>query len=363
MGTEIADIERAALANNPSWYLVQRISASACFQNSPRLRELLLYICERALLNRPDDLREQLIGCRVFLRKPDYNPGEDNIVRVEVRRLRKRLEDYFNSEGLDEPVIVSVPKGSYVPVFQPRGHVPAEAAPVPPANVEPSPATVAVPLAPRKYWYRLVAVVAVATALVSVGFWAGRRKAGTAASVLAPDWSPLWPTLINRNQQTLIVCADSTLVMAQTLTRNSVTLDDYAAHRYSAGGVTLGEDTKRIFGLLQGWTWTDLADVRLVDRLHRVNAGSWDRISIRTARTVQIHDFTSGNVVILGSTQSNPWNTLFEQQLNFLIDWDERTRTASVRNKAPLAGEESSYPPPPPPPGGGGGGVPQPRRI
>jgi hypothetical protein len=59
------------------------VARSASFQRSPRLRELLLYICERAIQNRPQDLREQQIGCGVFGRKPEYNPGEDNIVRVE----------------------------------------------------------------------------------------------------------------------------------------------------------------------------------------------------------------------------------------------------------------------------------------
>jgi hypothetical protein len=349
MGTDVTDVGRAALAGDPSWKLVQRISASSNFQKSPRLQELLLYICERALLNRPDDLREQLIGCRVFLRRPDYNSGEDNIVRVEVRRLRKRLEDYFNSEGRDEPIVISIPKGSYVPVFQPRERAFAEAAPAASAIPETLPAPVAQPVpvpaapAPSTRWYRLAMVAVIAVSLLGIGFWAGRRKAAAVAGGAATDWSPLWPVLFNRDQQTLIVCADSALVMAQALTKNPVSLDDYMKRQYTSGHDSLETDVKRIFGLLSGWIWTDLADVRLVDRFHRVNAGAWDRVSIRTARTTQIHDFTSGNAVILGSTQSNPWNTLFEQQLNFRIEWDERTRTAMVRNKSPLAGEQPIY--------------------
>lgn len=332
MSTDVADIERDALDGNPSWTLVQRISASACFQNSPRLRQLLLYLCERALLNRPDDLREQLIGCHVFLRKPDYNPGEDNVVRVQIRRLRKRLDEYFNSEGKDEPVILSIPKGSYVPVFLPRelSHAATPAAPATPA---------------RGRWYRLAAIAAAAIALLGIGFLAGLWKAGTAANPPAPDWSPLWPAIINPNEKTLIVCADSTLVMAQALTRRPLSLDDYARRRYVPRGTVMGADAERILSLLPAWTWTDLADVRLVGRLRRVTLASWDRISIRTARTVQIHDFTSGNAIVLGSAQSNPWNALFEPQLNFRVEWDEEKGTAQVRNKSPLSGEQPVYPP------------------
>ncbi|MGE5571003.1 MAG: winged helix-turn-helix domain-containing protein [Rhodospirillales bacterium] len=332
MGIDVADIERDALDGNPSWTLVQRISASASFQNSPRLRQLLLYLCERALLNRPDDLREQLIGCNVFLRKPDYNPGEDNVVRVQIRRLRKRLDEYFNSEGRDEPIIISIPKGSYVPVFLPRelSQVEAPAAPA------------AAALGRR---YQPAALVAAAIALLGIGFLAGLWQAGAAASAAEADWSPLWPAIFNSNEKTLIVCADSTLVMAQALTRRPLSLDDYESRHYVPRGTVMGEEAERILKRLPAWTWTDLADVRLVGRLRRVTLASWDRMSIRTAKTVRIHDFTSGNAIILGSAQSNPWNALFEPQLNFRVEWDVQKDTARVRNKSPLPGEQPVYPP------------------
>src|SRR5216684_1230965 len=102
------------------WEVVQRVATSTLFQRSPRLRELLLYICERSIQNHPEELREQAIGCGVFGRKADYNPGEDNIVRVEIRQLRKRLEEYFAAEGKDEQIVILIPKGAYVPAFAPR---------------------------------------------------------------------------------------------------------------------------------------------------------------------------------------------------------------------------------------------------
>ena len=44
------------------WELVNRVIASAPFQRSRRLRELLLYICEQGLQNRPEELREYFAG-------------------------------------------------------------------------------------------------------------------------------------------------------------------------------------------------------------------------------------------------------------------------------------------------------------
>ena len=97
------------------WQLVQRIAASASFRPRIRLRPLLLYLCDRALQNRRQDLSESLIAQRVFCRKL-----EGNTLRESVRNLRKLLEQYFATEGSHEPVVITIPEGSCVPVFGPR---------------------------------------------------------------------------------------------------------------------------------------------------------------------------------------------------------------------------------------------------
>lgn len=101
------------------WRVALRVAASPSFSKSARLHDFLLYVCEKALSGHAGEIREQLIGVEVFNRKPDYNPGEDNIVRVEARELRKRLDRYFTGNGAREPFRIRIPKGSYVPVFEP----------------------------------------------------------------------------------------------------------------------------------------------------------------------------------------------------------------------------------------------------
>src|SRR5882762_685854 len=117
----VPPIEASSPSFEVRWEAVERVAGSTSFQRSPRLRELLLYICERSLQNRHEELREHQIGCGVFGRKSDYNPGEDNIVRVEIRQLRKRLQEYFANEGKDDPYEILIPKGAYVPVIELRG--------------------------------------------------------------------------------------------------------------------------------------------------------------------------------------------------------------------------------------------------
>lgn len=113
----------------PRWQLVQRVADSSHFRKGPKLRAFLLYVCENAILGRHENLTAQLIGIRVFGRSPQSDMSEDNIVRVEARELRKRLEAYFAGEGRAEPVLIEIPKGNYLPVFRPREHDTASAEP------------------------------------------------------------------------------------------------------------------------------------------------------------------------------------------------------------------------------------------
>lgn len=100
--------------------LVRRVAASETFEKSPRLRAFFLHVCRCALEDKSEEATEQQIGIYVYGRSPGYNPNEDNIVRSQARVLRMKLEHHFANEGRDEPYVITIPKGRYLPVFQPR---------------------------------------------------------------------------------------------------------------------------------------------------------------------------------------------------------------------------------------------------
>ncbi len=150
------------LPSDPRWELTQRVADSTVFRNCPKLRAFLLYVCENALLGRPENVREQLIGSKVFGRTPDYNISEDNIVRVEARELRKRLEAYFVGEGKNEPAVIEIPKGGYVAVFRAR----------PSPRSSSNDAAAAAPPAARPGWLPSAFWIAVVL-LVCVSVWLG----------------------------------------------------------------------------------------------------------------------------------------------------------------------------------------------
>ena len=104
--------------------LVHRVASSSTFERSPRLRAFFLHVCRCALDNKPEGATEQQVGICVYDRPPGYNPNEDNIVRSQARLLRLKLEHHFANEGKDEAIVITIPKGRYLPVFETRSEQP-----------------------------------------------------------------------------------------------------------------------------------------------------------------------------------------------------------------------------------------------
>src|SRR5580700_8452199 len=117
-GSEESDqLAAGPLTDDPRWQLARRIVASKCFEKSSFLVSFLLYVCERELTGKGHEINEREIGVKALGRPKAYNPGEDNIVRNYARLLRKRLEEYFKTEGKDETLRIDIPRGHYFPVF------------------------------------------------------------------------------------------------------------------------------------------------------------------------------------------------------------------------------------------------------
>jgi TolB-like protein len=99
---------------------LDRIVGSSMFANADRMSAFLRFVVERALAGEGDQLKEYVVGVAVFGRSDDYDPRLDSIVRVEARRLRTKLDEYYASEGRGDDVAIRIPRGSYVPVFELR---------------------------------------------------------------------------------------------------------------------------------------------------------------------------------------------------------------------------------------------------
>jgi TolB-like protein len=94
---------------------LDKILSSSTFVRSKRLGRFLRFTVEQCLEGRQGALKEYLVGVEVFNKLETFDPRIDSIVRVEARRLRSKLEKYYQTEGRDDHVVIQFRKGSYVP--------------------------------------------------------------------------------------------------------------------------------------------------------------------------------------------------------------------------------------------------------
>lgn len=107
-----------------------RILASSPFANAGRMSRFLVFALEETLAGRGAALKEYTIGVAVFDRPAGFDPRTEPIVRVEARRLRAKLDAYYQTEGSADQLLIELPKGAYALSFRLRAN---EAAPATPA--------------------------------------------------------------------------------------------------------------------------------------------------------------------------------------------------------------------------------------
>jgi hypothetical protein len=96
------------------------VLSSSAFAKSPNLARLLQFLCLKYFEGKSAELKEYNIGVEAFGRSPDFDPTTNSIVRVELHRLREKLNKYFETEGSNDPLVIRLQPGSYTPQFLPH---------------------------------------------------------------------------------------------------------------------------------------------------------------------------------------------------------------------------------------------------
>ena len=97
-------------------YLAQidKLASSHALHGSESLCKLLRYLAKHALDHPGSPIKEYQIATEVFGRSTDFDPQLDSMVRVQAGRLRVKLAEYYNSDGESDPIMVELPRGTYV---------------------------------------------------------------------------------------------------------------------------------------------------------------------------------------------------------------------------------------------------------
>ncbi|MGI9512860.1 MAG: hypothetical protein ACR2OL_08175 [Anderseniella sp.] len=99
---------------------LERMLAHNSFEATERRKNFLGYIVDEALSGRAERLKGYTIAVSVFDRDESFDADADPVVRLEARRLRRDIEHYYLTAGQNDPVVISIPKGAYVPSFELR---------------------------------------------------------------------------------------------------------------------------------------------------------------------------------------------------------------------------------------------------
>ena len=150
---------------------LERILSSKALAGSDQLQRLLRAVVERTLSGKPELLKEYNLGLEVFHRPPDYDPKVDPIVRVQARRLRSKLDEYYATEGTRDALVIHIPKGAYVPAFAAQKPISSP----PPAVVSDA--------APRRRTWLVAPVSAMVLLSIAAFAWMQREMPARSADI------------------------------------------------------------------------------------------------------------------------------------------------------------------------------------
>lgn len=366
--------DESTLEGDPRWIAVQKAVRSPNLARATQLRAILLFIVRHAILQPEEPIPEFEIGYRVLGRRKDFNPLDDNIVRVQMGHLRRKLEQYFSTEGSKDEVVIFIPHGRYTPSFSTRAEFTNGAQPAREVLPTPVDSTVSedqdaavIPIAespviqdapnqasllPALPNGRRIAVslIFLALAIACIALWMQNRSLQRSVDAFdqplaavrdRPSVAAFWTDLLGSSQLTDVVTGDVAFSLCQRFTGKVFPLEDYVTRDYSAQLRVPGmsPDFHNTLMVISRLDITSSSELSMMRRILALDPQG-HRIHYYKAQNFVADLFARDNVILLGNGLSNPWEQPFRDRMNFVANVDKFN---SVTNRAPAPGEQSVY--------------------
>jgi hypothetical protein len=325
---------------------VERIVQSKIFRASEVLRNLLAYLSEQALSGTADSLKEYTIGLDALGKPASFDPRQESVVRMHTARLRQKLAEYYRTEGIDDPVIIDLPKGGFKITFEPR-----QQAVQPVAVSSSAPASAPAPVeieTSRRNWRRtwhpreiaLAAALAVALACTlyfMTRLWKVERTEPGGTSITSEIWTPalreLWEPLLSSSRR-LVFCVATPLfvkVPGFGVLRES-SINDWQEVPDSKS-LTSVESALRIGISEPSYSYTEVGTATGAFLLGQFLAPRKQAVLITRANVLSWPEIAEDNVVFLGPTTGIHQTEDLPTEAQLVLD------PAGIRNLKPRAGE------------------------
>jgi hypothetical protein len=293
-----------SISNEEKRTQLERILQSHTLQSSENLRAFLRFVVYKSVEQQDHLLKEYVIATEVFGRRSGYDSKVDSVVRVQASRLRAKLLEYYTSEGKDDPVLIELPKGQYVPVFS-------------------------------------------RSQKAAVNGSAVRTVEDQSVSEIR-EWqaaAPLWGQLLRSNEPVLLVFS------------NTVFHGNYQEGMRLFNSLDVMESGGNASALTQGNVgnpsalpmidhYTGIGEVMGVHYLGDFFTRMHQPCRLKRSLLLNWDDAKAENIVVLGSPAENFFLLDLPQQQDFVFRWvrDEQQRSVNaIANTNPQAGEQEIY--------------------
>lgn len=343
---------------------MEEVLQGEAFRGSHRSAQFLRFVVNQAIGGHCDELKERLIGIELFGRSPNYDTGEDAIVRVTASDVRRRLLQHYGTYGTGSEFRIGLPPGSYIPEI--ARDVATRADTLDEKEIQrPAEAHLDAPVLSLTQTHEEAPSSVVEEQLLKSSrarrFWTLRKAllgcAGIGVVCIFALWQTsrevrlnpgsVWEALFGFRLSTKLVTSDPNIAEVQTLTGQAVTLSDYANQRYIPDREKVPPQMMSLSTELLQRDQAAAVDTGIaVDIAQWMDQAKAGHLTIQSARDLRFPDLLKdGNFILLGSPRSNPWALFYSDHLDFRFVFDQGTGQEIVENLHPRSGEASKYVP------------------
>lgn len=335
---------------------LQEIVEGSAFRGSQRSAQFLLYVMEQAIGGNFEALKERVIGVRLFGRPATYDTGEDAIVRVTASDVRRRLQLHYSAAENPSGFHICLPPGSYLPEIT-RQIPDAQKEPPVIANTAEAhenhfPEVTHANEEANGYWSRRVlqwlGLIVGLIVVLNIAMWVFfiRPLIHVQTSTAAPGTLP-WSAFFAKGERpTMLITSDPNIAEIQGLTGVPITVSDYANREYIPNARSLPPEIVHFCNSILRGDKAANVDTSITAKISALAARDGNSVKVYAARNLQFSDLdTDNNMIFLGSPRSDPWTSLFNDQMDFRINYNNDSRQEIIYDVHPHPGEQAEYVP------------------
>jgi hypothetical protein len=299
---------------------LNRILESRALRPSEVLKRLLDYLGRKELLGEAEDLKEYTVGVEAFGKSPEYDPKTDSSVRVQAGKLRQKLDEYYRTEGIADPLIIELPKGHFQLSIRERS----------PALVDaPRPVS-----SSRVPW--AVAIGACVVAVVAlIVLWQVRQGSVISGRYNSKDVREIWLPFVEDARPAMVSLGAPLFAKVSGNFFRAPTMNSWMQAQHS-------DEVKQLEKLLDGsavpqYPYTGVGEASAAFELARLFVSLNKELNLVVSSGLTWEDIGRNNVIFVGPPKYNLQTRDLPVQMDFVV---EHSR---VVNQRPRAGEPQSY--------------------